>query len=80
MSEVTSRLGEISATLSRIEGKLDTVSTQFEGHIVEDRIVAAEVLKLARNQQRGFVSVASTVALAIGAAVGGVLHRIIGRT
>ena len=71
-------LNSIQASVTRIEGTLNTFSGQFAQHVADDKEIARAVAQLAR--QRGFfVTGFLAVGTGIGAAVGYVIKRMFGQ-
>jgi hypothetical protein len=72
-------LGNISASLARIEGTLDGFSGQFTQHVLDDAAVAADVKAL--RSQRGFFRTGFVaVGVGLGAAVTYAVKRMIGHS
>ena len=70
-------LGEIQASLTRIEGKMDASLVQFDQHVAQDALLAHDVRMLAKKQ-RGFFNVLTAVGVGLGAGMVYVVKRMVG--
>lgn len=62
------RLDQIITSLDRIEGKLDVSAAQFELHLHDDRLLAAQVNRLVKQRGAVTTATAATTAAIAGAA------------
>jgi hypothetical protein len=70
-------LGEIQASLTRIEAKQDASALHFDQHVAQDELLAHDVRMLSR--QRGFFLTGfAAVGVGIGAGMVYVLKRLLG--
>lgn len=73
---------EMSRTLGRIEGKLDSNAAALVQHVEDDKVVAKalferiEVLQAGSNRQKGALTVLGAVGSMLGAGVGYLIERV----